>query len=70
MSPVESFLAGEKFEGGYHIERNPITGAARLVHPPSPSKGECSFVPGFLDFVSHSKSFKAILKGIFVLVFD
>merc|ERR1719209_2740010 len=30
---------GEKFEGGYHIERNPITGAARLVHPPSPSKG-------------------------------
>ena len=25
---------GEKFEGGYHIERNPITGAARLVHPP------------------------------------
>jgi len=30
---------GEKFEGGYHIERNPITGAARLVHPPSPSRG-------------------------------
>merc|ERR1719458_919961 len=29
---------GEKFEGGYHIERNPITGAARLVHPPSPSR--------------------------------
>ena len=27
---------GEKFEGGYHIERNPINGAARLVHP---SKG-------------------------------
>ncbi|XP_023329797.1 uncharacterized protein LOC111702367 [Eurytemora carolleeae] len=25
---------GEKFEGGYHIERNPITGGARLVPPP------------------------------------
>ena len=24
---------GEKFEGGYHIERNPITGGARLVVP-------------------------------------
>ena len=27
---------GEKFEGGYHVERNPITGGARLV-PPSPT---------------------------------
>ena len=24
---------GEKFEGGYHIERNPITGGATLVPP-------------------------------------
>ena len=24
---------GEKFEGGYHVERNPITGGARLVAP-------------------------------------
>ena len=24
---------GVKFEGGYHIERNPINGAARLVPP-------------------------------------
>merc|ERR1719193_2546990 len=24
---------GERFEGGYHIERNPITGGARLVPP-------------------------------------
>lgn len=27
---------GEKFEGGYHVERNPITGGARLVPPPAP----------------------------------
>ena len=41
---LNSKLPGEKFEGGYHIERNPITGAARLVHPPSPSKGKsCRF---------------------------
>jgi hypothetical protein len=26
---------GETFEGGYRIERNPITGGARLVPPPS-----------------------------------
>ena len=24
---------GEKFEGGYHIERNPITGGVKLVPP-------------------------------------
>ena len=24
---------GEEFEGGYKIERNPINGAARLIHP-------------------------------------
>ena len=24
---------GVKFEGGYHVERNPINGAARLVPP-------------------------------------
>ena len=28
---------GEKFEGGYIIERNPITGGSRLMYPP---KGE------------------------------
>lgn len=26
---------GEKFEGGYHMERNPITGGAKLVPPAS-----------------------------------
>ena len=26
---------GERFEGGYHVERNPITGGATLVPPPS-----------------------------------
>ena len=26
---------GEKFEGGYHVERNPITGGATLVPPGS-----------------------------------
>ena len=30
---------GEKFEGGYHIERNPITGGARLVVPAQGRKG-------------------------------
>ena len=24
---------GEKFEGGYHVERNPVTGGAKLVPP-------------------------------------
>ena len=24
---------GERFEGGYHVERNPINGAATLVEP-------------------------------------
>ena len=24
---------GERFEGGYHVERNPITGGATLVPP-------------------------------------
>ena len=28
---------GEKFEGGYLIEKNPITGGSRLICPP---KGE------------------------------
>ena len=31
---------GEKFEGGYHVERNPITGGAKLVPPSSGSGGE------------------------------
>jgi len=30
---------GEKFEGGYHVERNPLTGGAKLVPPPGDSKG-------------------------------
>ena len=30
---------GEKFEGGYHVERNPITGGATLV-PPEQGKTE------------------------------
>lgn len=25
---------GERFEGGYYVERNPITGGAKLVPPP------------------------------------
>jgi hypothetical protein len=29
---------GEKFEGGYHVERNPITGGATLVPPGSDSR--------------------------------
>lgn len=29
---------GEKFEGGYHVERNPITGGAKLVPPPGEGK--------------------------------
>ena len=28
---------GEKFEGGYIVEKNPITGGSRLIYPP---KGE------------------------------
>jgi len=28
---------GEKFEGGYHVERNPLTGGAKLVPPPGGS---------------------------------
>ncbi len=38
---------GEKFEGGYQVQRNPITGGARLL-PPSPTgkkalkKGHCT----------------------------
>ena len=28
---------GERFEGGYHVERNPITGGAKLI-PPSNGK--------------------------------
>ena len=29
---------GEKFAGGYQIQRNPITGGARLLPPPAPGK--------------------------------
>ena len=32
---------GERFEGGYHVERNPITGGATLI-PPSAS-GKCIY---------------------------
>ena len=34
----------------YDIERNPITGAARLVHPPSPSRGGSTFKQSYQDF--------------------
>ena len=34
---------GEKFEGGYHVERNPITGGARLVPPPGRSSINISY---------------------------
>ena len=33
---------GEKFEGGYSVERNPITGGAKLV-PPSGGKDQIQF---------------------------
>jgi len=33
---------GEKFEGGYHVERNPVTGGAKLVPPQGDSKGGSS----------------------------
>ena len=33
---------GEKFEGGYSVERNPITGGAKLV-PPSGGKNQIRF---------------------------
>ena len=29
---------GEKFAGGYQIQRNPITGGARLLPPPAPGQ--------------------------------
>jgi len=35
---------GEKFEGGYHVERNPVTGGAKLVPPQGDSKGGSSKV--------------------------
>jgi hypothetical protein len=39
---------GEKFEGGYHVERNPITGGATLVPP----EGEIG--AGLPDFSRHN----------------
>ncbi len=42
---------GEKFEGGYHVEKNPITGGARLV-PPSPTGNKSKYISSFLLFVS------------------
>ncbi len=42
---------GEKFEGGYHVEKNPITGGARLV-PPSPTGNKIKYISSFLWFVS------------------
>ena len=37
---------GERFEGGYHVERNPITGGARLVPP---SGKHSTFLPPFVQ---------------------
>ena len=34
---------GEKFAGGYSIQRNPITGGARLLPPPAPGQWEITF---------------------------
>ena len=39
---------GEKFEGGYSVERNPITGGAKLV-PPTGGKPPLSFF--FLNLI-------------------
>jgi hypothetical protein len=35
--PVITPPNGERFEGGYHVEKNPINGALKLVEP---SKGK------------------------------
>jgi hypothetical protein len=43
---------GEKFEGGYHVERNPITGGATLVPPEGKKRLVFYFIrlpPGFLS---------------------
>ena len=67
------YTPGEKFEGGYHIERNPITGAARLVHPPSPPRGIVLLMLSFLSttgalaaMMRHYWSNKAIFFEIFI----
>ena len=39
---------GEKFEGGYHVERNPVTGGAKLVPPPG-GKCEDSWCKQFIE---------------------
>ena len=52
--PVIPPPPGVKFEGGYHIEKNPITGAARLVPPPqgdSKAKGQ-NFVKNIQNYLS------------------
>ena len=38
---------GEKFEGGYHIEKNPINGGSKLVGPVK-SKNPCHHTYGSL----------------------
>ena len=35
---------GERFEGGYHVEKNPINGALTLVEP---SKGKSLYIAQF-----------------------
>ena len=40
---------GQKFEGGYHVERNPITGGAKLVPPPGGKFVDVSRVQKFVQ---------------------
>ena len=41
---------GERFEGGYHVERNPITGGVTLV-PPSAGKYMYNLILSKLSFI-------------------
>jgi len=45
---------GEKFAGGYQIQRNPITGGARLLPPAKPNKKRGGISP--LKIIRHSSS--------------
>ena len=53
---------GERFEGGYHVERNPITGGATLVPPPS-GKLQLSIYLNNLFYRYHMLLNKIILPG-------
>ena len=50
--PVIPPPPGVKFEGGYHIEKNPITGAARLVPPPQGDSKTQYFVKIIQNYLS------------------